>query len=333
MNITEVNKIQKLIVSSPILSPKEREEWQELVELMDDKQLLELERILSPEVGRPNISENQKIGTPTPTLPSGGEGGTEVVSAQPQSQMPKLSHITNLPKVSQEQSAILKVQLPPAQKQPSAFEAKLKSVLEEKELPASPVELELPPRDAAKPELKVPVPPMLRVETAKSAAPLPVPPAKVPGLANSLPVSEAPQKQELAIDHALNLQVKAAAASPQKPLPTAEAPITQKPQTQPEATPVANFNLNNLQDLSLIEPGVLKTLPLEELAQKIKSIIGAYGYFEAVFQIEKSPAYKNYIDTGIKILSGHAKFGSGADLLTKSEFEKFTDLLAKIQSN
>jgi hypothetical protein len=54
--------------------------------------------------------------------------------------------------------------------------------------------------------------------------------------------------------------------------------------------------------------------------------------------LEKSPVYKAYLATGLKLLSEETSFeqlaekSSLSEFLTKSQFEKFADLLLKIQA-
>ena len=47
MNNQDLEKIRALVKTSTILSPEERAEWLALLEVMDDKQLGELEKILT----------------------------------------------------------------------------------------------------------------------------------------------------------------------------------------------------------------------------------------------------------------------------------------------
>lgn len=110
MNTQQLENLQALIKSSPILSSQERQEWNTLLDLMDDKQLNELQKILSTARPAPAvIVQPPKLPTPKPvSLPDLNE---KLLSghAEPQTQtkpeqsaisskIPKLSHIVNLPK-------------------------------------------------------------------------------------------------------------------------------------------------------------------------------------------------------------------------------------------
>ncbi|MCX6797249.1 MAG: hypothetical protein NTX98_02105, partial [Candidatus Doudnabacteria bacterium] len=56
-----------------------------------------------------------------------------------------------------------------------------------------------------------------------------------------------------------------------------------------------------------------------------------------IFSLEKSPLFKAYINTGIKVLGSQTGFGQGyggqtSDILKQEDFEKFTDLLMGLQT-
>ena len=401
MNIQEIEKIKSLINFSPILTAAERAEWLALLDVMNDKQLGELEGILGSESRKSEgqKSDKSEIRTLTPSFAKASEGkpalsqrerekntgnksGSATITSpspsferrgmeqQQQPQMPKLSHIVNLPNFSQiignRQEATVKSahdKQEIIQKKPSAFAAKLKSIFQEKELPAGHEELELsdgkvgssavakamadkgqwvvgsekqeigkvqdqktsgvPPKPffpvkekppvippsvkPGLPELKVPLPPKPKVVSPAVSAPPPLTPKPAPII--SAPIKESlPEKQP------------------------APKPLAQKPPALEQPA------INTLQDLALFENRTLRTLSLDDLVKKIKQLVAKYGYFEVIFNLEKSRAYKNYISTGLELLSGQSNFVSlGArqegEYLSKEEFEKFTDLLAKIQTS
>ncbi len=114
MNFQLIEKIRTLVKNSPLLNETERQEWLMLLELMNDKQLVELQRILEPasqlvskqytvnstqDIGNKEISKSVP---PHPAsghpLPQGrgkneellGEGGNKVGE-------PHLKHILNFP--------------------------------------------------------------------------------------------------------------------------------------------------------------------------------------------------------------------------------------------
>lgn len=368
MNTQEIEKIRDLVNTSPILSASERAEWLALLDVMNDKQLWELEKILAG--GKQPAASSQQT-TPsqpkvvTPPVPVGV-------------QMPKLSHIMNLPNFGQgvgnrqqgtgnrEQMTSNKQQGQQllVQQKPSGFASKLKSIFQEKELPAGQVELEIEDghrsqtidykpliadqkssigqnqksqASASKPFFPVREKPLTSpqaVKPALSALKVPLPPKPktvIPAVSVSAPPS-APPKQPV-------IQSKPFFVSPTPDLPAEE----HLPEKQPTPLPsrpaeLSDPAINSLQDLAMFDLDVLNTFPLDSLSRKIKSLIGNYGYFEVIFNLEKSPAYKNYVATGLKLLYGQSNFeslsrGQNGDYLSKEEFEKFADLLAKIQTS
>lgn len=98
MSVQQIEKLKKLIAESSILNSYEKQEWLQLLELMNDKQLLELERILAPAESpkpapKPSASPQIKA--------SPAFAATSLPQKQPEkpgSKMP-LGHIINLPKV------------------------------------------------------------------------------------------------------------------------------------------------------------------------------------------------------------------------------------------
>ena len=88
-NSNRVETIKKDIQTSTLLSDSEKSDWLSLLELMNDKQLGELEEILS--ASPPQTSKTAQSQQPQqPTTPA-------PVKAPPVQAMPPLSHIANVP--------------------------------------------------------------------------------------------------------------------------------------------------------------------------------------------------------------------------------------------
>lgn len=222
MQDIQIQKLKGLIQSSPILSLPEKTEWTALLELMDDKQLNELQKILvegskksyfakAPENAKevldkpkdkpelllkPGLQiqantrkiedvnlQNQKSISSLGALP---------VTKPAVTQIPKLSHILNMPRLGidnkkpevatpvkhfepvklEEKKPVLQAK-PTVQNKPSGFMQRLKDILAEKELPA--------PKDNQPLEVTVPAPvkkpePVSFVINQTPTAPLPVAP-------------------------------------------------------------------------------------------------------------------------------------------------------------
>lgn len=123
-------KLKNLINSSSILTPGEKAEWVILVDVMNDKQAGDLEKILAS-----GITE-----TKAPAMnPNPATAG-----------MPQLSHIMNLPAASVSRPAPPLVPQPDPKKA-AAFAARLKNIVSEKELPEGERENALPAPEKPKP--------------------------------------------------------------------------------------------------------------------------------------------------------------------------------------
>jgi hypothetical protein len=147
MNFQQVEKVTKLIQISPILSSEERGEWLLLLDLMNDKQMFELEKILSS--GRLSLSQMPGILPKPAVLPEIPKANVPRSLSQEVSNFKSippvhrnfpqplhLSHIMNLPRTKE-------IKEPPVFKQPTVqtredkkgFLQRLKDALSEKELP------------------------------------------------------------------------------------------------------------------------------------------------------------------------------------------------------
>ncbi len=100
--------------------------------------------------------------------------------------------------------------------------------------------------------------------------------------------------------------------------------------------PKRDINLASLADLNKITADMLQNADMNAVVSKIKNLIIQNGYYEVLFNIEKSPGYKSYIQTGARVLNNQGQFGVPSGLeknLSQAEFETMADLLAKIQSD
>ncbi len=92
--------------------------------------------------------------------------------------------------------------------------------------------------------------------------------------------------------------------------------------------------LNQPKDASLLTLGSMRTMD-GGLIPALKKLVAASNYFEVLFYLEKSPLYQTYLDTGRAALSSPAgtfpEQWEGKSLMSKAEFEAFSDLLKSIQ--
>ena len=69
----------------------------------------------------------------------------------------------------------------------------------------------------------------------------------------------------------------------------------------------------------------------DKLIKALQTLVNRFGYFKVLLNLEQSQLYQIYIDSGKKML---AETGSdNKDLMTKEEFESFSDMLHGIQIN
>jgi hypothetical protein len=172
MQAAQQGHLQKLIETSPILSPSEKTEWLDMLILMNDKQAGELEQILNAQHAAPPVSA-----APTPAAA-----------------VPPLAHISNLPSGlnSPLASAFQPApRTPPPAQLPSQmpWQKQFEVTMGEKELPPGPLptssrtEPAAPrPRPSSRPaQAPTPAPPVAAVPPRPAAAPT-SPPSASPGL-------------------------------------------------------------------------------------------------------------------------------------------------------
>ena len=174
----DIDKLRSLISSSAILSPSEKAEWLALLELMNDKQLGELEKILA--------TAQKPAPAALPVQPQDSKSTPAV------KRMPQLSHIVNIPqhvgriptapaKGTPLAAAVNLPATPQVSSQTTAakktFSDKLKAMFAEKELSAPKAENLLPKGEPeARPifqEIKKSEPAIAKPSVPK----IPVPPA------------------------------------------------------------------------------------------------------------------------------------------------------------
>ena len=342
MQPQEINKIQHLVELSPILNPGERLEWISLLGLMNDKQLLELEKIL----------ESPPLPKIEPVKPQGSRP-TEV---------PPLTHIMNLPESGT-------ASFPGGQMSPRAFSQKagkptrawnkLKDVLAEKELPPGHKEpqdeLELPPpgsknRDTyntqhVAPNTQEETDSTQHITRSMPSKPLSGPPVPKPKVITQLDLAEISKKTPV---HEHSSYAKASEDRPEDKLfvpglqdtnvlmnakfrkPEPVVPASPKAAEALRKRSVPGRHLSKLQDVANLSIADITT----DLVATLKKLSAMYGYNELMFAMEKSPLFQSYINTGLAVLSGKYNLDTGQAkeqtlerYLLKEDFEAFVDVL------
>lgn len=148
MQQQQAEKLKKLISTSTMLSEKEKQEWLDLLIVMNDKQISELEAILNPTdsinepAAQPAQKPVQKVVQPTQPLQPVQSAKPELVSPKTNLENKPLSHISNLPAgITRTDNAVAKPKFPlprpvPKQSPNSLWQAKFKQIMEEKEIAA-----------------------------------------------------------------------------------------------------------------------------------------------------------------------------------------------------
>jgi hypothetical protein len=330
MELIHIKKIEDLIIASTILTPPERADWMALLELMDDPQLLELEQILSS-AQTPKVSVVRPVSVVPPVA----------------SQIPKLTHIVNLPSnVGIAQTAQKPLPKPvqpvvpqsiqsrpvaaPQSKQLSAFALKLRQMFKEPELPPAKPELDLPPGEE-KLSLIPKSPAVVNTKSTPKKQPeasfepiLKLKPQSRPAeFSLAVPKPPAPQPVFEAVPHIIQPEFIKAAPPVDRPLIIPSGPPAEIPK--------------NLEDLPKLTVSAMRSIGIPDILKSMKNLAGQHGYYEVVFNLEKSLLYQSYLKTGAAILKNEGNFGKfgtsgeNEDYLTRVQFEEFADALREIQ--
>lgn len=293
-------KIKNLIKISSVLAEAERADWLSMVDLMNDKQLVELEKILSSGLAH--------------AAPVAGSSSAPRPPVQP------LQAAAASPSPPQRPSAAVQ-----------RFSDRVERMVQTAELregyPKD--EPELPPPPPAPRQIPVPQPvdvaSLLR-RRAEAAVSLPSRPASVVAArppAPPPPVS--PPKKPLP-----------PAPPPPPPETPSPAALKDRPTRAFPPSPRPSVELRTLEELSAF--GVTNWLgyPSGEFAAKLQQLMVRFGYHSVVFSLEKSPLFKSYVDTGVEILNQRANFGTSEDgalsmqHLSRREFERLSDVFRQL---
>jgi len=89
-----------------------------------------------------------------------------------------------------------------------------------------------------------------------------------------------------------------------------------------------DMKLESLEDVSGLSPQDLDNHATATFLAKLQKLINHYGRHEVVFNLEKSPLYRAYVNTGVELLkAGAGDNSSAAGQLKRENFENFMDLL------
>ena len=346
----KIEKLKILIQTSAILNDAERAEWLTLLGLMNDKQILELERILA---------SSQPVGTKSAPAPVKPAAAAQQVQPAAPSHLPHLGHIMNLPltpdgkpaaqNFKHDDLAAKPVEKKPAMPLPQtgskpagAFLSKLRNILDEKELPAGKAEKNMlpahgtpdkPVQQAAPVRQPAPVKPAAPAKIAPQPAPKPlVPPVIVKPPVIPKTKFQPPAASEL---HPEDQTRQGILESIKKHLEEKGQP--DNIYIEEEHNFKNDWKVQGLEDLSQISIQTIENNDAAIMAQKIKSLLRKHNYHEILFSLEKSQAYKSYLETGTELLRKqtdfeHVEGGPLNSHFNREQFERFADLLRLIQA-
>lgn len=291
-------------------------------------------------------------------------------------QLPNLSHIANLSNLKHSpfnlRVATPVVQKPPVlsvknfpsplksdeEKKQNSFADKLKSIFNEKELPVGnrSSELELPSGTATgqkinknEPDNKVLLAPSLAERKGLEIKPAQVsPPPSFRQTVQPGAVSNFPKAGSVAPQLRPNVAPSASIPKQKDKLQEGILTLIQKHRENNNLPPVEraaahggiSINLQSLADLASLSASIFEAENLAPIISGIKNLINKYGYHEVIFNIEKSPVYQNYINTGLELLTKQVDFENfkidsnqnSNSYLSRRQFENVTDLLRQIQA-
>lgn len=100
---------------------------------------------------------------------------------------------------------------------------------------------------------------------------------------------------------------------------------------------IVKVDINSLAEVESFEVVNFKKNP-DGIILGFKDLIRKIGFYPVIFSLEKSPAYKRYLQTGTEMIKdlkdseAIAAWSTGPELLEKKDFETFADILRKIQA-
>ncbi len=313
MRPEDLDKTKKLIQTSGILSSVERAEWSQLLPEMNDKQVLELIRILDtqkqafksaaqPAPQQPSFHSQQKS---QPTYNKVNIAQKEIGTSRPFYEQEIAA-----PKP---QSNNKSQQVYPAPMDPAELQKKVANIVQ-------------------------------KIDHSKAAIPDQAPVAPLPPV--NLPVAPLP-RQSANVDLQQFLETESSNIVSQSAI--ANQPSAYAPESQPSQQSAAeSFTLNTAADFAKLTPNFLDDKNLrdvhEQLMQAIEKISRKEHAYEIVSNFEASPLQAAYVALGAELLNDsnpnrllayeNAQKNlekKGLPSLNKEEFEFITDLRAYLQ--
>lgn len=326
MAVVSTEQLKKLIETSSLLLPEEREEWLRTVEFMNDKQVQDLYSILAPE-NRRLVQSLPAEQNPVPAVPL---EKTNKEVAGPGTPLQSFLDKT-LRQTSRGNEPVLPVKKEPVSTQPllnkkpeqarpptmnaagKAWQQKVALQVKEKELPPG-------PRGLLLSKAVTPLPPRSQPETKRV-------------------LESVPEKKNAAASGVSMSAFLDATAPPTKSV-VSQADSAPEVALEPEGLePSVVTKINSVEDVQKIGIMTLERMGVEALVEQLNRLTREHGYFPVLLELEKSPLYEAYIVTGKKMLASQDQApGQPKEpdtltrFLSKEEFESVVDLLQAIKA-
>ncbi len=312
LNEQKLKQIQNLVKNATVLSDQEKNEWMALIELMNDKQIAELEEILQkpkPEPVAQPQPQPQVVAMPptTPVTPPASSAPTRPMP--PTKPMPPTRPVPTVSSVPPVASARPAVSAPSSASSLSHISNLPNQLSDQKQDP-------LVFQPAASPAAKSAAPPVPSVTQPAPSRPTPVP---MPRPSQAAPV-----------------RPRSIPMPPSSPKPTEAVPMPPvTPLSIPQSTPrdvsssMNTMVLSKFEDIINLTSSALHQQNRETFHKTINELAAQYGYFQVVTNLEQSPLYQDYLNYGKSMLMG--KKDNLA--LSQEEFEFIADILLSLKVN
>lgn len=323
LNEQKLKQIQNLVKNATVLSEQEKNEWMALIELMNDKQIAELEEILQkpkPEpVAQPQPqqqpqtqqSQPQVVEMP-PTTPS-----TPPTSSAPTKPMPPTRPVPLTRSVPAVSPIPPVASIPPATTAPKSLGGSSLSHISN-----------LPNQLSDQKQDPLTFQPAPSSAPARSEQPVP---AATPQTAPR-PIS-APMPMH---SQAAPIRPRSIPMPPSSPKPTESVPMPPVNPLSIPKSPIRDVSssmntmvLSKFEDISNLTSSALHQQNRETFHKTINELAAQYGYFQVVTNLEQSPLYQDYLNYGKSMLMG--KKDNLA--LSQEEFEFIADILLSLKVN
>lgn len=325
-------KIIGLIEGSNILNAQEKADWLALLDLMNDKQIAELEEILKPTPEGQSATVN--------TAPEDQTARPQSAPSMADLAMPNYAQKASLPHISNMPSTLTDprvaktpvtaprpsvsaapVSAPPTSQQPNASSSP----------PVRPLPQQSPSaRPIASPGMagnQIPnkfIPPKPLQDSMRPASPTVAKTPEKPSPKPSAPLSNPRQEPRPTVQGAPSQPIPARIEQPTAP------GSLQTVSTREETRPSVPFaGLGGLPDISGLTSSALHSQNRQAFFEQLLKMAGEHGYFKVLDNLEHSSLYQDYLAYGKAKLSDP----QAETNLSQEEFEFITDILLALKIN